>query len=60
MQGLNDKHYKSVQLQEHYPVVGEPGSYYLTHYSSKDGKRKTIAQKLFDSMRGTESEAGLQ
>jgi len=52
----NDKHYRSVELEEHYTVVGEPGSYYLTHFSPEDGKSRTIAQKLFDSTRGTELE----
>ena len=30
VQGPNDKHHKFVQLEEHYTVVGETGSYYLT------------------------------
>ena len=29
-QDPSEKHYRSVQLEEHYTVVGEPGSYYLT------------------------------
>ena len=45
-QGPNEKDYRSVQLEEHYTVVGEPGSYYLTHFSPEDGKGRTIAQKL--------------
>ena len=43
-QGPNEKHYRSVQLEEHYTVVGEPGSYYLIHFSPEDGKGRTIAQ----------------
>ena len=58
-QGPNEKHYRSVQLEEHYTVVGEPGSYYLTHFSPEDGKGRTIAQKLFDSFSGTELEGKL-
>ena len=42
-----------------YTVVGEPGSYYLTHFSPEDGKGRTIAQKLFDSFSGTELEGKL-
>ena len=42
--------------QEHYTAVGEPGSYYLTHFSPEHGKGRTIAQKLFDSFSGTELE----
>ena len=37
-------------------AVGEPGSYYLTHVSPEDGKGRTIAQNLFDSINGTELE----
>ena len=44
-QGPNNKHYRSVQLEEHYTVVGEPGAYYLTHVSPEDGKGRTIAKK---------------
>ena len=55
VQGSNDKHYRCVQL-EHYTAVGEPGSYYLTHVSLEDGKGRTIAQKLFDFIRGAELE----
>ena len=58
-QGPNEKHYRSVQLKEHYTVVGEPGSYYLIHFSPEDGKGRTIAQKLFDSFSGTELEGKL-
>ena len=58
-QGPNEKHYRSVQLEEHYTVVGEPGSYYLTHFSPEDGKGRTIAQKLFDSFSCTELEGKL-
>ena len=56
VQGPNDKHYRSIQLEEHYTAVGEPGSYYLTYVSPKDGKGRTIAQNLFDSIHGTELE----
>ena len=58
-QGPNEKHYRSVQLEEHHTVVGEPESYYLTHFSPEDGKGRTIAQKLFDSFSGTELEGKL-
>jgi len=56
VQGPNDKHYRSVELEEHYTVVGEPGCYYLTHFSLQDGKGRTTAQEVFDSTRGTELE----
>jgi len=54
VQGPNDKRYRSVELEEHYTVVGEPGSLYLNHFSPEDGKGRTIVQKLFDSICGTE------
>ena len=53
LQGPNGKH-RSVQLEEHYTVVGEPGHYYLTHFSPDDGKGRTIAQQLLKSFHGTE------
>jgi len=56
VQDPNDKHYRSVELEEHYTVVGEPASFYLTHFSPEDGKGRTIAQNLSDSIRGTELE----
>ena len=56
VQGPNDTHYRSIELEEQCTIVGEPGSYYLTHFSHEDGKGRTIAQKLFDSMRGTDLE----
>ena len=55
-QGPNNKHYRSVQLEEHYTVVGEPGAYYLAHVSPEDGKGRTIAKKLCDSLKDTELE----
>ena len=45
-----------LQLEEHYTVVGEPESYYLTHFSPEDGKGRTMAQKSFHSICGTEWE----
>ena len=56
VQGPNDKRYRSVQLDEHYTVVGEPGSYHLTHFSPENSKSRTIAQNLFDFLRATELE----
>ena len=37
-QGTNDKHYRSIQLEEHNTVVCQLGSYYLTYISPEDGK----------------------
>ena len=46
-------HYRSVQLGEYYNVICEPGTYHLTHFSSEDGKARTIAKKLFDLFKDT-------
>ena len=54
IQGPNDKYYKSVQLEDHYTLIGEPGEYYLTHFSTEDGKGRTIAQKIFNTIVDTE------
>ena len=51
VKGPNDKHYRSIQLEEHYTAVGESGSYYLTHVSPEDDKGRTIALKFFDFIR---------
>ena len=53
-QGPNNKHYRSVQLEEHYTVVGKLGTYYLTNFFPEDGKDRAIAKKLFDSFKDTE------
>ena len=52
-QGPNDKYYKSVQLEDHYTLIGEPGEYYLTHFSPEDDKGRTIAQ-IFNTIVDTE------
>ena len=50
MQAPNGKLYQSVQLEEHYTVVGEPGNYYLTHLSPKEVhvsiKNTELAEKI--------------
>ena len=54
MQGPNDRFYRSVQLEDHYTMIGQPGEYYLSHFSTDDGKGKTIAQKIFNTIANTE------
>ena len=54
IQGPNDKYYRSVQLEDHYTLIGEPGEYYLTHFSTEDSKGRAIAQKIFDIIFHTE------
>ena len=55
-QDPNNKHYRSVQLDEHYTVVGKPGTYYLSYFSPENGKSRIIAKKLFDSFNDTKLE----
>ena len=50
MQGPNDGFYRSVQLEDHYTMVGQPGEYNLSHFSTEDGKGKTNAQKIFNTI----------
>ena len=49
LKGPNGKMYRSTQLEEHYVLIGEPGTYYLTHLSPTDGKGRTLAQKYLTS-----------
>ena len=48
-----DKFYASVQVEDHYTVVGEPGEYYLTHFSSDHGEGRTTALKIFNTITDT-------
>ena len=40
MQGPNDKFYRSVQLEDYYTMVGKPGEYYLSHFSTEMAKEE--------------------
>ena len=35
-------------------MVGQPGEYYLTHFSPADGEGKTIAQNVFNQIQYTD------
>ena len=54
LQDPNGKLYQSVQLEEHYTLVGEPGTYYLTHLSPENVTGQTIAEEVFMSIKDTE------
>ena len=54
LQGPNGKLYQSVQLEEHYTLVGEPVTYYLTHLSPENGTGRTIPEEVFMSIKDTE------
>ena len=47
------KYYQKTELQEHV-VVGEPGACYLTHVSPQDGRGITIANEVYDAIKGIE------
>ena len=53
VQGPNNKPNRSVQLEERYTAVSEPGIYNLSHFSPEDGKGRTIAKELFDLFKET-------
>jgi len=48
------KYYHKTELQEHIVVVGEPGACYLTHVSPQDGRGITIANEVYDAIKGAE------
>ena len=48
------KYYYRTELQEHIVVIGEPGACYLTHVSPQDGRGITIANEVYDAIKGTE------
>ena len=39
---------RSTQPEEHYVLVGEPGTHYLIHLSVIDGKGRTLAHEIFE------------
>jgi len=46
--------YHKTELQEHIVVVGEPGACYLTHVFPQDGRGITVANEVYDAIKGTE------
>ena len=34
-------------------MVGEPGEYYLSHFSTEDGKGSSIADGIYSAIKGT-------
>lgn len=45
LQGANDKFYRSVQLDGHNTVVGEPCEYCLNPFSPAEGKGRILAEE---------------
>ena len=52
-QSTTGKNYHGTVLTEHQVVVGEPGSFYLTHFEPEDGKGATLAKCVFDYVKDT-------
>ena len=53
MVNKEDKCFRKTILEEHYVVVGEPGAFYLTHVTPRNGKGQPIAQTIFDKIKDT-------
>ena len=54
LEAPNNKLSRSVKLKHHYAVVGEPGEYYLTHFTPENDKGRTIANELFEHLNNTD------
>ena len=50
------KIYQSTCLEEHIVMVGEPDEYYLSHFSTEDGKKSSIADGIYSAIKSTELE----
>ena len=57
---VNDKVYPTVELEEHYAVVGEPGEFYLSHLSPENGKGRYVAKAIFSLLEGTSLQDNLR
>ena len=53
------KIYQSTCLEEHIVMVGEPGEYNVSHFSTKDGKESSIADGIYSEIKGTNFEENL-
>jgi len=52
-QSEDGKSHPSINLEEHYVLVGEPGEYYLTHVTPLTGTGKEIAQSIYNAIQDT-------
>ena len=48
------KIYQSTCLEEHIVMVGEPGEYYLSHFSTEDRKGSSIADGIYSVIKDTD------
>ncbi|KAB7494927.1 hypothetical protein Anas_11759, partial [Armadillidium nasatum] len=53
---VNGKYYTSTILEDHYVITGEPGDFYLDHFSPESGKGIDIAHGIYKKVCGTELE----
>ena len=57
--GENKKLFKSIEMEKYYVVVGQPGEFYLSHTSPKDGKNRAIAKCIYDFIKDNDFEGNL-
>ena len=55
----NGKTFIKTTLEEHYVMVGEPEGFYLDHFSSPNGKGKTVALHIHSAIKDAELEQKL-
>ena len=55
----SDKIYQSTCLEENIAMVRVPGEYYLSHFSTEDGKGNFIADSIYSVIKDTYLEENL-
>lgn len=53
-QRIEDKWYETKQVEDHYVLVGEPGTNYLSHLTVERGTGAAIANGLYEAMKEME------
>ena len=51
---LSGRYHQSTELTEHNVILEQPGEFYLTHLSPSNGKGQTIAEEVFNAIKGME------
>ena len=57
---VNNKLYPTVELEEHYVVVGEPGEFYLSHLTPDTGKGSDVAAAIYKLIESTTLQGNLR
>ena len=55
----NGRYYRQIVIEEHIEMVGEPGSYYLSHVTPENGTGRSIAGAMHDEFKDTELDEAL-